>query len=330
MSKNNEYLTEIVYQIDDLIYEFYRKSNDLIATRRNQEELFNFRDQTISTVNNMNVRALEMIASLKKDEIVVKRSEILYLRNKDILDSAYRVLETSPIKNDLFNEVKSAAKDALKFTHKAINDFQDTETYATIKETTEKGYVKLKDAVHKVSTDERVVEGVNLAKEKSKELLKGAEEVYHKGETSVKNWWDTNHKNSNVKEDLKDVKEDLKEDFEDVKEDADALIHEKRKEFLALKEKYENNTETVIEDAKDVLEDLPQHAKDEYHDLKETLKNKTAEELDALRAEYKDISLDDAQLSKEVEDLKRASRKLRKEVEKTIKSSEDGKEEGSE
>ena len=131
MSKYNEYLTEIVYQIDDIIYEFYRKSNDLIATKRNTEELLSFRDETITNFNNMNVRALEMIASFKKDQLVEERSEILLQRNKDILDSAQTVIENSPSKGELFNEVKDAAKDALKFTSDKVQEFHSSSRWCS-------------------------------------------------------------------------------------------------------------------------------------------------------------------------------------------------------
>lgn len=182
MSKYNEYLTEIVYQIDDLIYDFYRKSNELIATKRNTENLLEFRDNTIDTVNDMNVRALEMIASFKKDVLVEERAEILLERNKDILDSAYKVILKSPSKGELFSEVKDAAKDALNYASDKVNDFQKSDTYANLKDYTEKGYTRLKDAVEKVSQDQRVQDSVQTVKEKTTEALS-------KGETLVKNWW---------------------------------------------------------------------------------------------------------------------------------------------
>lgn len=182
MSKYNEYLTEIVYQIDDLIYDFYRKSNELIASKRNTESLLEFRDNTIDTVNDMNVRALEMIASFKKDALVEERAEILLERNRDILDSAYKVILKSPSKGELFSEMKDAAKDALNYASDKVNDFQRSDAYANLKDYTEKGYTRLKDAVEKVSQDQRVQEGVQTVKEKTSE-------AFTKGETVVKNWW---------------------------------------------------------------------------------------------------------------------------------------------
>lgn len=323
MSKYNEYLTEIVYQIDDIIYEFYRKSNDLIATKRNTEELLSFRDETITTINNMNVRALEMIASFKKDQLVEERSEILLQRNKDILDSAQTVIENSPSKGELFNEVKDAAKDALKYTSDKVQEFQSSDTYANIKDYTEKGYVKLRDAVQRVSSDKRVQDGVQTAKDFSKEALKKGEEAYHKGEAKLKDWWEeTKAKKEAAEEAAKDAYEDVKDaaedTYEDVKdkvedtvEDVKDASEDKFEDFKELsedlKEKAEETYEELKEASEDKIEDIKENLEDEFEtkreafkELKDKIEDRVEHEQDVLDKEIeeieealKDLGLDD-------------------------------------
>ena len=77
MSKYDAYLTDVVYEIDDVIYDFYQKSNELISKKRNQEKLFEYRDKTIETINDMNVRSLEIIADVRKKELVEERANLL-------------------------------------------------------------------------------------------------------------------------------------------------------------------------------------------------------------------------------------------------------------
>lgn len=250
MSKYNDYLTEIVYQIDDIIYDFYRKSNEAIAKKRNTENLINFRDETISTVNDMNVRALEMIASFKKDYLVEERAEVLLQRNKDILESAYQVLLNAPNKGEFFEEMKEAAKDAIGYTSKAVSDFQTTETYANIVGVTEKGYTRLKDAVTKVSQDEKVQEGFKTVKDKSSEVI-------HTGEKVLKKWWKDVKKDTNeYKEDVQETYEDIKDDVEDIYEDIKEDIDDKRDAFLDLKEEIEDNKSIQQDELNKEIEEI--------------------------------------------------------------------------
>ena len=280
MSKYNDYLTEIVYQIDDIIYDFYRKSNEVIAGKRNTEDLLNFRDETITTVNEMNVRALEIIASFKKDELVEDRAAILIQRNQDILDSAYDVLDRSPNKGEFFYEMKEAAKDALHFTGEKVAEFQDSDTYHNIKDVADKGYVRLKDAVNAISEDKRVQEGVQFAKDVSKEALHKSEELYYKGEAKLKKWWDeTRSKTEEFEEEFEEKFEDVQENFtqeyeelkESVKEDYNDEYESKKEEFQELKDKIESKAS----DAKDKLDREIEELQEELKQLGITDEGKT-------------------------------------------------------
>ena len=141
MSKYDAFLTEVVYEIDDVIYNFYQKSNEVISKKRNQESLFEYRDKTIETVNDMNVRSLEIISSVKKREIVEERAAVLIQRNEEILASALNVIEVAPSRGDLMHEVKEAAAQVLDKAGLFVSNFQKSDTYHTIK----KGTAKLKE-----------------------------------------------------------------------------------------------------------------------------------------------------------------------------------------
>lgn len=321
MSKYNEYLTEIVYQIDDIIYEFYRSSNDLIATKRNTEDLLSFRDETISTVNNMNVRALEMIASFKKDSLVEERSEILLQRNKDILESASNVISNSPAKGELFNEVKDAAKDALKYTSDKVHEFQDSDTYANIKDYTEKGYVRLKDAIRRVSQDERV----QAAKDKSKE-------AYHKGEEKLKDWWEeTQSKAKDAKDEAKDVYEDVKDKaqdkYEHAKDETEDFVDDVKDKAEDVYEDVKEKAEDKYDDAKDLYEDVKDKAEDKYDDAKdeyEHLKDEAEDVYEDVKEEsekaYDEIKDD---LKDQIESKREEFQELKDKIEDRVESEED-------
>lgn len=251
MSKYNDYLTEVAFQIDDLIYEFYHKTNELVAGKRNQEELLEYRDETISIVNDMNVRALEKIASFSKDSIVEERAEILLQKNRDILDQSLNVLETSPNKGEIFEEVKSAAADALSFTNKKVEEFQESDTYANIKEQTAKGYNRLKAAFNKFKSDPKVKEGFETAKGVTKDIAKKGGELIHKGSDQVKTWYDS----------TKEEAEDLKDKFED---DLDEVKDKFEDEFEDIKESFEDTKD----DAEDLAEDLIKEAEDKVNETR--------------------------------------------------------------
>lgn len=300
MTKYNDYLTEVVYQIDDIIYDFYKKSNELIATKRNHENLIDFRDKTISTVNDMNIRALEIISSLKKDDIVEQRVEILLDRNTNILESSLTVINNTPAKGDLFNEMKTAAKEAIVHTNKALNDFQDSDTFANIKRTTEDGYTRLKDAIKNVSQDDRVQKGIQTAKEKSKELLEAGEKVFHEGEEKVKSWVKAS------KEKAKDVKDDVEDVYEDVKDEASDFYEDVK---VNVDEKYEASKSKIEAEIDD--------KKEEFQEYKEKLEEKIHNKEDALE--------------EEVENLQAATKELGEKAKKAVEEFiEHNKEEGNE
>lgn len=292
MSKHDDYLTEVVYQIDDLIYEFYVKSNELIATKRNTDELLDFRDETISTLNDMNVRALEIIASFKKEDLVEERAKILIKRNDDILDSAFNVIENTPTKGEFFNEMKSATKDAFDYTSEKFAEFQESEAFENVKQFTAKGYLKLRDAIKNVTNNPHIKEGFETVKDKSTETFK-------KGDEMVKGWMhDIKDGAKEAEEFAEDKAETVKEDLEDFKEEAEDFASEKvddiQEELHELKKDAESFVEKTGEDAAKEYEEK----KEEFQELKDKIE-KTAEskekdlekEIEEIEETLKDLGL---------------------------------------
>ena len=290
MSKYDAFLTEVVYEIDDVIYNFYQKSNEVISKKRNQESLFEYRDKTIETVNDMNVRSLEIISSVKKREIVEERAAVLIQRNEEILASALNVIEVAPSRGDLMHEVKEAAAQVLDKAGLFVSNFQKSDTYHNIKEGTVKGYTRLRDKVKEISEDERVKEGIQTAKEKTVEFYHKGEKVVGEGVEKVKEWVDeTTHKADNVKDTVADAAEDLKDDavdaYEDVKENASDLYEE-------IENKVGDVTDDVkdgVEDFKDEVEDVVDDAKDVYEDVKENVEEGHEDFIEAARKQLEDL-----------------------------------------
>lgn len=253
MSKHDTFLTEIVYDIDDIIYDFYQKSNQAILKKRNQAKLFEYRDKTIETVNDMNVRSLEMIARLKKSEMVEERSKILVERNQSILDSALDVINASPSKGDFMSEVKEAATQALDKATDVMVNITHTEAYKNLKEGTTKGYERLRDKVKEISQGETVQKGLAKAKD-----------IYEEGTEKVKDW---THK---------------------VDEEVDELVDEAQDAYKSAKD----TVEKTYEEAKDTVEDTFDEAKDKTEKTYEEMVDKAHkldDKLDGEKETVKDV-----------------------------------------
>lgn len=290
MSKYDAFLTEVVYEIDDVIYDFYKKSNDLIKSKRNQEKLFEYRDKTIETVNDMNVRSLEIIASVKKRDIVEERSALLVQRNELILQSALDVIETSPSRGDLVHEVKVAAAQVLGKASDMFHNVQKSETYNNLKEGTVKGYERLRDKVKEISEDERVQDGLKTAKDKSKEIYHKGGELVSEGVEKFKEWVEEG------KEKAEDLKDDAKDTAHDVKEDVETAYHEIKDEAKDVIEDLEDDARDGIEKSKEKAEDVVDDVKDKAKDVKDEAVDAYEHAKDAAEDVYEDVEgkLEDA------------------------------------
>ncbi|HLV49397.1 MAG TPA: hypothetical protein VKY25_00535 [Erysipelothrix sp.] len=283
MSKYDAFLTEVVYEIDDVIYDFYQKSNDLIKSKRNQEKLFEYRDKTIETVNDMNVRSLEIIASVKKRDIVEERSALLVQRNELILQSALDVIETSPSRGDLVHEVKVAAAQVLGKASDMFHNVQKSETYNNLKEGTVKGYERLRDKVKEISEDERVQDGLKTAKDKSKEIYHKGGELVSEGVEKFKEWVEEG------KEKAEDLKDDAKDTAHDVKEDVETAYHEIKDEAKDVIEDLEDDARDGIEKSKEKAEDVVDDVKDKAKEVKDEAVDAYEHAKDAAEDVYEDV-----------------------------------------
>ena len=294
MSKYDAFLTEVVYEIDDVIYNFYQKSNELIKSKRNQEKLFEYRDKTIETVNDMNVRSLEIISSVKKRDIVEERSALLVQRNEQILQSALDVIETSPSRGDLVHEVKVAAAQMLGKASDMLHNVQKSDTYNNLKEGTVKGYERLRDKVKEISEDERVQEGLKTAKDKSIEIYHKGGELVSEGVEKFKDWVEEGkEKAEDLKDDAKetahDVKEDVKTAYEDIKDDAEDVVEDLKDDAKDGIEEAKEKAEDVVDDVKDTAEDAWDDAKEKAEDVKDEAVAALETAKDTAKDVYEDV-----------------------------------------
>lgn len=314
MSKYDAYLTDVVYEIDDVIYDFYQKSNELISKKRNQEKLFEYRDKTIETINDMNVRSLEIIADVRKKELVEERANLLIQRNEEILNSALNVIETAPSRGDLMHEVKVAASQMLGKASDLVSGVRNSETYHNIKEGTVKGYERLRDKVKDVSEDERVKDGIKTVKDKSIDLYHKGEKVVGEGVDKIKDWvHDAKSNAEDVVDDVEDVYEDVKDKAEDKFEAAKDAVEDVVDDAKDVYEDVKDDVEDKFEAAKDVVEDVVDDTKDVYEDVKDETEHKTTnlvdevkEGIDNLKDTYENVKED---VAEEGEDFLEAARK---------------------
>ncbi|WZU00466.1 hypothetical protein MGH68_12945 [Erysipelothrix sp. D19-032] len=170
MTKYDDILNELVYKIDDVVYDFYSKSNELIATKANQDRLFTFRDKTINTINDMNVRSLEMISGFRSESLVRERTENLYDKNIQLIQSAYDVIEASPNKSEFLEDVQNFASGVYTQAKDMVKRVEDSGAIDRITDSAQVGFKKVQDSWDEFATNPTVVKNVETLKEKTKEV----------------------------------------------------------------------------------------------------------------------------------------------------------------
>ncbi len=196
MSKHDELLNELVYQIDDIVYDFYSKSNEIIAGKRSQERLLEFRDNSLNTINDMNVRSLEIISDFKKRELVEQRAINLLVKNEEIVASVLNVLETAPNKSDLVKDVTQIATNLYDSAKKVVKNIEESEAFDKIVDATQTGFHKVVQGVDDLSKDERVIKGKEVIIDKTKEAVDLSAHFVKESTKKVSDWIDEKaHKN---------------------------------------------------------------------------------------------------------------------------------------
>lgn len=253
MSKHDQLLNEIVYQIDDIVYSFYTKSNEIIATKRNQERLISFRDKAIETINDMNVRSLEILAGLKDKAVVEERVQLLIQRNKEIIASSLEVLVSAPDRSELMEDVSSVASSTYTSVKEGLKKVEETEAYQKVKEATVKGAKVTKENIDKVVNDPKVQDAIKKAKDS--ELVEKVVEVSQKGYNEAKSNIDKFINDPKVQESTQKVMDKSKELVEDssdfIKENA-----AKVNEWIQDKKKNGENPDIEKEDANETSNNI--------------------------------------------------------------------------
>ena len=171
MNKHDDVLNELVYQIDDIVYSFYSHSNEIIATKRSQERLLTFREKTLNTINDMNVRSLEIISSFRSRALVDERAETLLVKNQDIVNSAIEILESAPNRSDFIDDVSELASNVIDSAKDVMNRVEASGAVDKIVEAAQDGFNLAKDSFEDFSQNPKVIENKKIIKEKTKDVV---------------------------------------------------------------------------------------------------------------------------------------------------------------
>ncbi len=242
MSKHDDYLTEIAYEIDEIMYDYYTRSNHLIAQRRNQDKLISYRDKSIETVNDMNVRSLQILAGIRNVDLMKERAEILLSRNEEILASSLDVINSSPLKSDFLEDVTNIAISAYAGALDALDNFANSDTYESIKKGASKGYTKLKDTIESISKEPKVKETIDVVKVKSKELVHVGEEVAVDAYKKIEDWMATDEvveDNETPSNEVLDYVNEVIQHVEEENKESLSLVEQAQKQIDEINSKHD-------------------------------------------------------------------------------------------
>lgn len=243
MSKYDELLNELVYQIDDVVYNFYSQSNEIIATKNGQERLLTFRDKTLNTINDMNVRSLEIIADFKNSELIQERAEHLLQKNKDIVNSSLDVLRAAPERNEFLDDLGNLATGIYESAKTTFQKVEESETFDRFKESAMQGLKKVQKGLDDFAKHPNVVKGTEIVKEKTKEAVDAGSQIVKETSKSVNDWVSEQELKAKAEKVSKEVHEgaetvkvkvhDGAEKVEDYVDQAADTVEDKAKEFEA-------------------------------------------------------------------------------------------------
>lgn len=192
MNKYDDILNELVYQIDDIVYDFYSQTNELISKKQNQDNLLKFRDKTITTINDMNVRSLEIISGLKSGELVKERSEHLLNKNQEIVDSAMNFIHSANDKSELVESVQKFAENVYGQAKDMKAKLDESGVVERLLEGAQLGLSKVQKGVEELNQNPQFVKGKEVVIEKSKEALVAGTKILKEGTKFVNDKLDKN------------------------------------------------------------------------------------------------------------------------------------------
>lgn len=188
MNKYDDILNELVYQIDDIVYSFYSDSNQIIATKRSQERLLTFRDSTLNTINDMNVRSLEIISGFKSRDLIEERAEKLLVQNMGITASALDVLQAAPNRSEFLEDVNEMASNLFESAKDVYHKVEASGAVEKIVDVAQEGYHKAVAGFEELSKKPAVVEGTQVIKEKTKEAVDIGSKVVRESSRKFADW----------------------------------------------------------------------------------------------------------------------------------------------
>ena len=250
MNRHDEILNELVYQIDDLVYDYYSKSNAIIAKKNNQDRLLNFRDKTVETLNNMNVRSLEMISGLRRQEHVVERAEALLQKNKDLIASSYEVLENSSDKSELLEDLGTLSASMYDSAKQVVNKVEESGVIS-------KFFNKTKEGFDSFVNHPSVVKGTEVVKETTKEALDAGSKALKQGSEKVSEWLEEAEEEvEEFKEDVHDFSVEADEALSDAEDHLHILINDGIEKATDVKDTVVEKTEQAAEDISEELDEV--------------------------------------------------------------------------
>lgn len=188
MNKYDEILNELVYEIDDVVYDFYSQSNDIISHKKNAERLLEYRDQSLNTVNEMNVRSLEIISDIKKRDLVEARAAALLQKNRDLVASILLVLEAAHRRSDVLEEIEQYAHKALDGAKRVLKNVEASDAYDKIKSVSASTLDLAKEKIDDITHDERFIKGKEVVIEKSLEAVELGATALKEGNRKLSDW----------------------------------------------------------------------------------------------------------------------------------------------
>lgn len=222
MSKYDTILNELVYQIDDIVYDFYSSSNDIISKKQNQENLLSFRDKTIATINDMNVRSLEIISNLKSEDLVAERSQHLLDKNNEIVASATAYITAANDKSEFVESVQRLADTVYSQAKDIKAKIDESGVVEKLFEGAQQGLNKVQKGVEELNQNPQFIKGKEVVIEKSKDVLLTGAKLVKEGTKKVSEHFEKNQ--------TQDVQTDIlyKENSEDLESLFDEVVREEK------------------------------------------------------------------------------------------------------
>lgn len=213
MSKYDQLLNEVVYQIDERVYDYYTKSNALIASKRSQDRLIAFRDSTLDTINDMNVRSLEIISGLKNKELVEERAAKLLNKNESIIASSLELIQSAPDKNEFLNDLGNLATGVYESAKVVVKKVEDSGAIDRIVDVTQKGFQHAKEGLDDFAKHPKVKKGTEIVKEKTKEAASTGVQLVKESSQRLNEWLKTQEEDADTTQSA-EVHEETHDDHE--------------------------------------------------------------------------------------------------------------------